>query len=85
MQKADGMNYAPKGKPAPVVKPGEFKIAAIALDHGHIYGMCNGLTEAGAEIKWVYDPDEEKVKNFIQALHLLLVNKKIFLKNYKIL
>lgn len=67
MQKADGMNYAPKGKPAPVVKPGEFKIAAIALDHGHIYGMCNGLTEAGAEIKWVYDPDEEKVKNFIQA------------------
>lgn len=67
MQKADGMNYAPKGKPAPVVKPGEFKIAAIALEHGHIYGMCNGLTEAGAELKWVYDPDEEKVRNFIQA------------------
>ena len=35
----DGMNYAPKGKPMPVVEPGEFCIAAIALDHGHIYGM----------------------------------------------
>lgn len=63
-QKTDGMNYAPKGKPAPVVKPGEFCIAAIALDHGHIYGMCNGLTEAGATVKWVYDPDPDKVKNF---------------------
>ena len=39
MDKKDGMNYAPKGKPAPVVKNGEFSIAAIALDHGHIYGM----------------------------------------------
>ena len=64
MEKKDGMNYAPKGKPAPVVTPGEFKIAAIALDHGHIYGMCNGLTEAGAEVKWVYDPDLEKVAAF---------------------
>lgn len=62
MQVSDGMNYAPTGKPDPVVKPGEFKIAAIALDHGHIYGMCNGLTEAGAEVKWVYDPGPEKSK-----------------------
>lgn len=67
MQVSDGMNYAPAGKPAPVVKPGEFKIAAVALDHGHIYGMCNGLTEAGAEVKWVYDPDPEKVKKFQEA------------------
>ncbi|MCI8725243.1 MAG: Gfo/Idh/MocA family oxidoreductase [Hungatella sp.] len=62
-----GMNYAPKGKAEAVVKPGEFKIAAVALDHGHIYGMCNGLTEAGAEVKWVYDPDPEKVKKFQEA------------------
>ncbi len=47
-QAVDGMNYAPKGKPAPVVKPGEFVFAAVALDHGHIYGMTNGLIEAGA-------------------------------------
>ena len=50
MNKHDGMNYAPTGKPQPVVKPGEFIIAAAALDHGHIYGMCNGLIEAGATL-----------------------------------
>lgn len=63
---ADGMNYAPKGKPAPVVKPGEFVFAAIALDHGHIYGMCNGLTEAGGTLKSVYDPDPAKVAEFVK-------------------
>lgn len=66
MQKSDGMNYAPQGKPAPVVKAGEFTFAAIALDHGHIYGMCNGLTEAGADLKWVYDPDPNKVRVFCE-------------------
>ena len=64
---SDGMNYAPKGKPNPVVEKGEFMIAAVALDHGHIYGMCNGLVEAGAVVKWVYDPDPEKVKAFQKA------------------
>ena len=67
MLASDGMNYAPKGKPMPVVKEGEFVIAAIALDHGHIYGMCNGLVAAGATLKWVYDPDPEKVENFIKT------------------
>ncbi len=66
MQKSDGMNYAPQGKPSPVVKAGEFAFAVIALDHGHIYGMCNGLTEAGADLKWVYDPDPNKVKAFCE-------------------
>lgn len=65
MNRIDGMTYAPTYEAKPVVKPGEFIIAAIALDHGHIYGMCNGLVEAGAELKWVYDPDEEKVRAFI--------------------
>ena len=64
MQKSDGMNYAPEGKSRPVVQPGDFRIAAVALDHGHIYGMCNGLTEAGAEVKWVYDPDPSRVEQF---------------------
>ena len=64
MQKSDGMNYAPQGKAEPVVQPGEFVIAAMALDHGHIYGQCNGLTEAGAELRYVYDPDPEKVEAF---------------------
>lgn len=65
--KKDGITYAPKGKPVPVVKPGEFIFAAISLEHGHIYGMCNGLTEAGGALKWVYDPDVEKVHNFCEA------------------
>ena len=53
VQKSDGMNYAPQSKPSPVVKPGEFTMAAVRLDHGHIYGMCNGFLEAGATLcKW---------------------------------
>ncbi len=63
-QKSEGMNYAPQGKPNPVVKPGEFVFAAARLDHGHIYGMCNGLLEAGATLKWVYDPDPKKTEAF---------------------
>src|SRR3954471_22725846 len=63
--KSDGQNYAPRGKPNPVVKAGEFIIAAVHLDHGHINGMCNGLTEAGATLKWVYDPDPKKVADFV--------------------
>jgi predicted dehydrogenase len=64
--KADGMNYAPQGKPNPVVKPGEFSFAVAHLEHGHIYGQCNGLIEAGAELKWVYDPDPKKISAFIK-------------------
>jgi len=64
IQKSDGMNYAPQGKPRPVVGPGEFVFAAAHLEHGHIYGQCNGLLEAGGELKWVYDPDPKKVEAF---------------------
>lgn len=60
------MNYAPQGKPRPVVKPGEFAFAAAYLEHGHIYGQCNGLIEAGAELKWVYDTDPKKVTAFLE-------------------
>ena len=66
MQKSDGMNYAPEGIRRSVVKPGEFRFAAMALDHGHIYGMCNGLLEAGGTLTAVYDPDPEKVKAFLE-------------------
>lgn len=64
MDKNDGMNYAPEGEVNKVVEAGEFVFAAVGLDHGHIYGMCNGLIEAGAELKAVYDPDPEKIKVF---------------------
>ncbi len=66
MSKASGIDYAPQGQARPVVGPGEFGFAAVALEHGHIYGMCNGLVEAGAELKWVYDPDPEKIRAFLQ-------------------
>ena len=61
-QKSDGMNYAPQGKPSPVVKPGEFIFAATHLDHGHINGQCNGLTEAGGQLKWIHDADTAKAE-----------------------
>jgi len=64
MGRADGMNYAPAGKPKPVVNSGEFFFAAMYLDHGHINGMCNGLTEAGAVLKYVYDTDRERGEAF---------------------
>ena len=60
MPAQDGMNYAPSGPPKPVCSPGDFVFAAVGLDHGHIAGMCNGLTEAGGQLRWVYDPDPAK-------------------------
>jgi predicted dehydrogenase len=66
-----GYDYAPKGNSKPVCQPGDFLFAAVALDHGHIHGQCNGLLEAGGELRWVFDPDPRKVeafqKNFPQA------------------
>ena len=66
MSRSDGMTYAPQGRAEPVVAPGDFAFAAVHLDHGHIYGMCNGLTEAGADLRWVYDPDPAKVDAFCE-------------------
>jgi predicted dehydrogenase len=64
MSATDGGSYAPAPLPDPVVSAGEFVIAAIGLDHGHIYGMCEGLIGAGATLKCVYDPDPAKVESF---------------------
>lgn len=61
---SDGMNYAPRGKLAPVVAADEFVFAAAFLDHGHIYGQCQGLQEAGGTLRWVFDPDPAKVEAF---------------------
>jgi predicted dehydrogenase len=63
----DGMSYAPAGKPSPVCKPGDFVISAVGLDHAHVYGMCRGLLEAGAVLKWVFDPDPAKTERFAAA------------------
>jgi predicted dehydrogenase len=64
VQVSDGATYAPKGKPAPMVKPGEFVFSAVGLYHGHIYGICNGLIEVGGILKTYYDPDPKYMENF---------------------
>lgn len=66
MKESDGMNFAPMGIPKPVVQTGAFVFAACRIDHGHIYGMCGGLRDAGGQIKWVYDPDPAKVEKFLE-------------------
>lgn len=40
-------------------------IGVIGLAHGHIYGMCDGLAKAGAELKYIYDPDEKHIQTFL--------------------
>jgi len=57
----------PFSKPGPVVSKGEFVYGAVGLDHGHIFGMCQGLNEAGASVRWVYDGDPAKVESFLSA------------------
>ena len=57
-------DVATRPKPGPVARPGEFVFAAAHLDHGHIYGQCGGLADAGGTLKWVYDPDPKKVEAF---------------------
>jgi len=64
---SDGMNYAPQVKTkGAVVKKGEFVFAAAYLDHGHIFGMVNGLLEAGGVCKYVYDTDPKRLENFVK-------------------
>ena len=64
MTTSSGADYAPEPVPDPVVSAGDFPFAAVRLDHGHIYGMCEGLRSAGGTVKWVYDPDPGKVGAF---------------------
>lgn len=59
------MSHLPQGLPRPVVAGGDFPIAAAHLDHGHIYGQCQGLIEAGATLKWVFEPDVAKREAFL--------------------
>jgi predicted dehydrogenase len=58
----DILNVTPR--PGIACKPGEVRVAATGLDHNHIYGMCQGLIEAGASVELVFDPDRSKVRAF---------------------
>lgn len=64
MGDASGMSHTPRAKATKVVMPGEFRFAAVGLDHGHIDGMCHGLADAGGQVVAVYDPDIVKVRTF---------------------
>ncbi len=44
-------------------KENTLRFSVIGLKHGHIYGMCRGLIEAGAELVSVYDDE----KNLLEA------------------
>ncbi|MBT4518561.1 MAG: Gfo/Idh/MocA family oxidoreductase [Halieaceae bacterium] len=63
---SNGANYAPSTQAKKVVAPDEFNFAAAYLNHGHIYGQTNGLCDAGGTLKYVYDPDPERVEAFVQ-------------------
>jgi predicted dehydrogenase len=54
-------------KPRPAARPGEFIFAAAHLEHGHIYGQCAGLIEAGAELRYVFEPDPAKLAAFLAS------------------
>ena len=62
---ATGYDYVPdSGEGGKVIEKGELYFAAAGLDHGHIYAMTRGLLDAGAECKFVWDPDPAKVAAF---------------------
>lgn len=73
----DGANYAPSASAQQVVAAGEFCFAAVFLDHGHIYGQTNGLRDAGASLKYVYDPDPERVKKFVATYPGVIVAQSL--------
>lgn len=60
----DGANYSPEGQVKRVVEAGQFLFSVAFLDHGHIYAQTNGLVQAGATLKYVYDPDAKRLADF---------------------
>ncbi|WP_372798326.1 Gfo/Idh/MocA family protein [Pontiella sp.] len=64
-QISSGLDYAPTADTEKVVEPGEFIFASAFFDHGHIHGQTNGLKDAGATLKWAYDPDPDRLAAFL--------------------
>ncbi len=63
---AASTTYVPGEKPKPVVKAGEFVFAAAHFDHNHLTGQTSGLIAAGGTLKWIFEPDEAKRKDFLR-------------------
>ncbi|HDP98439.1 MAG TPA: Gfo/Idh/MocA family oxidoreductase [bacterium] len=59
-----GMHYAPEAFVSKACEKGEFPIAAIGLEHGHIFGMCQNLEAAGATVEKAWDKDPKKLAEF---------------------
>ncbi|MEP0357184.1 MAG: Gfo/Idh/MocA family oxidoreductase [Paraglaciecola sp.] len=60
----DGANYSPEGRVEKVVEQGQFFFSVAFLDHGHIYAQANGLVQAGATLKYVFDTDAKRLSDF---------------------
>jgi predicted dehydrogenase len=60
----DGANYSPEGKVQKVIEANQFFFSVAFLDHGHIYAQTNGLVQAGATLKYVYDSDAKRLADF---------------------
>lgn len=67
MTNKDGMYYAPESRVDAVIQPGGFIFSVATLKHGHIYGMTQGLIDAGATLKYVYDDDQTLLDLFLEA------------------
>ena len=57
--------YPPADVPETPLPP--MAVGVIGLAHGHIYGMCKGLLQAGAQIKYVYDPESSHIAEFCKT------------------
>jgi predicted dehydrogenase len=55
------MSNTTEKRQARVCKPGEFPFAMVGLDHGHAFGMTEGLKQAGGNPALVFDPDDAKI------------------------
>ncbi len=63
----DGMNYTPEMTVTKhVVEPGEFIFAASHFDHGHIYAQIAGLESAGGILKYIFEPNPDKIENVVR-------------------
>ncbi len=60
----NAQKFVPPAPPKPACGGRDFVIAAVGMEHGHIYGMVASLLAAGACLKWAYDDDPAKVAKF---------------------
>ena len=63
MTKEEVFSYN-KHIPTPPEKPYHFGVTG--LNHGHIYGMCQGLINAGAKMTHIYEPDGDLLAAFLK-------------------